>query len=145
MTKWNLYCIISDIVLAIVINTSATIITGAPLAFQSWYPYTCAALGTNILMQLALPVPAFGAFCAKPLRRWNGAWLADVFVVNLVYVTGISLTMALVQNGPNGIIEAWLVTYPYLVIIGYITSVVLVGIQRRFDRRGGKEIPEPQI
>lgn len=145
MTKWNLYCIISDIVLAVVINTSATIIAGVPLEFRSWYPYTCAALGTNILMQLALPVPALGAFCAKPLGRWKGAWLVDVFVVNLVYVTGISLTMAFVQNGSNGIIEAWLVAYPYLVPIGYITSVALVGIQRRFDEREGKEIPEPQI
>lgn len=135
MTKWNIVTVLQDIVLAIVINTSATLLGGAPLEFASWYPYTCAAFGTNVLMQLVLPVPAAGQACTGWLAGRAGRPFASIFVENLIFVTGISLTMAFLQAGVSGLFNAWIATYVQLVCIGYVTSICLYLFFSRKERR----------
>ena len=124
MCEWNRNVIIQDLVLAIVINTSATIIDGAPFD-HTWYTFTCVALATNIIGQLVLPTGAV----ARALTGWAGdaSWrvYAQIFIENLIFVTIISLTEAFVHTGGTGLVAAWLNSYVWLVIIGYATSVVL--------------------
>lgn len=127
MCDWNRSVIISDVILAIVINTSATLCAGDPISLSTWYPMTCAALGTNIVLQLALPVHGW----AQALSGWarQRPWypLVEVFFENLIFVTCISMTMALIQMDARGgdFLSLWLATYFVLVLIGYGTSLVL--------------------
>ena len=118
MCEWNRKLIIQDIVLAIVINTTATLLGHDPFD-HTWYIFTCVALATNVLGQFLLPTGAW----AHALTGW--ARDAKIFVENLIFVTIISLTEAWVHTGGAGIVAAWLATYVQLVLVGYVTSVVL--------------------
>ena len=124
MCEWNRKLIIQDIVLAIVINTTATLL-GHDLFDHTWYIFTCVALATNVLGQFLLPTGAW----ARALTGWarDAKWrvYAQIFVENLIFVTIISLTEAWVHTGGAGIVAAWLATYVQLVLMGYVTSVVL--------------------
>lgn len=135
MCDWTRYTIVSDVVLAIVINTSASLLGGVPLTFVSWYPFTCAAFGTNVVLQLLLPVHgwarALSRWCAG--RRWS--LLVEVFFENLVFVTCISLMMALLGTGGAGLLAAWWHTYVPLVLVGYVASVILCLVGRRLEPR----------
>ena len=124
MCEWNRKLIIQDIVLAIVINTTATLLGHDPFD-HTWYISTCVALATNVLGQFLLPTGAW----ARALTGWarDAKWrvYAQIFVENLIFVTIISLTEAWVHTGGAGIVAAWLATYVQLVLVGYVTSVVL--------------------
>lgn len=138
MLSWSLRAIAQDIVLAIVINTSATLLGGAPLEFASWYPYTCTAFGTNVLVQLVLPVPALGSAVTRGLGGSAARPYVSIFVENLVYVTCISLTMAFLQTPAGGdVLATWLATYVQLMLIGYVTSIVMFCFLRARDERAG--------
>ena len=126
MTSWNLSTILCDLVLALVINTSATLLAGAPFEISTWYPGCAAAFFTNVLLQLVLPVPFVASALTEPLGDRSWRWLVSVFIENLIFVTCISLTMAYLNTGGPGLVDAWLATYPQLVAIGYVTSLVLV-------------------
>lgn len=132
MCKWNIATILCDLVLALVINTSAMLIGGAEITFQSWYPGVASAFFTNVLLQLVLPVPGFAGVVTgwAGERRWRP--VLQVFVENFIFVTCISFTMALIQTPTGGdVVAAWLATYIPLVLIGYVTSLVLFAIQNR--------------
>ncbi|WP_432290395.1 ABC transporter ATPase [Olsenella uli] len=124
MCEWNRKLIIQDIVLAIVINTTATLLGHDPFD-HTWYIFTCVALATNVLGQFLLPTGAW----ARALTGWarDAKWrvYAQIFVESLIFVTIISLTEAWVHTGGAGIVAAWLATYVQLVLVGYVTSVVL--------------------
>lgn len=132
MCEWTRFTIVADIVLALVINTSATLLAGAPMELMSWYPYTCVAFGTNVVLQLILPVHGW----AQGLSGWasdkSWGWLVEVFFENLIFVTCISLTEAYVHVGLEGIFAEWIATYAPLVLIGYVTSLVLCRVGARF-------------
>lgn len=131
MTKWSMEVVICDLILAAAINTSAMLLSSAPISFSSWYPGTASAFFTNVLLQLALPVPSIGAALSRPLEGKDGRWLLSVFVENLVFVTFISLTMAFVQHGESPVLDVWLATYPYLVLVGYVVSLLLYAVGKR--------------
>lgn len=134
MSPWNRIVILQDIVLAIVINTSAMLLTGAEITFASWYPGTCSAFATNVLIQLIVPVPAIGQALSSPLANNKARPILSIFVENLIYVTCISFTMACIQAGGRPIVDVWLQTYVYLVVIGYVTSLVLFAIVTAYGR-----------
>lgn len=134
MCPWNRIVILQDIVLAIVINTSAMLLTGAQITFPAWYPGTCSAFATNIIIQLIIPVPFIGQVLSKPLAASKARPVLSIFVENLIYVTCISFTMACVQAGSRPIVDVWLETYVYLVVIGYVTSLVLFAIVSAYER-----------
>lgn len=132
MCKWNVATILGDLVLALVINTSAMLLGGVEITFQSWYPGVASAFFTNVLLQLVLPVPGLAAAVTgwAGERRWRP--ILQIFVENFVFVTCISFTMALIQTPTGGdIVAAWLATYIQLVFIGYVTSLVIFAIQNR--------------
>ena len=134
MCPWNRTVILQDIVLAIVINTSAMLLTGAQITFPTWYPGTCSAFATNIIIQLIIPVPLIGQTLSKPLAASKARPILSIFVENLIYVTCISFTMACIQAGSRPIVDVWLQTYAYLVVIGYVTSLVLFAIVSAYER-----------
>ncbi len=107
MCEWNRKLIIQDIVLAIVINTTATLLGHDPFD-HTWYIFTCVALATNVLGQFLLPTGAW----ARALTGWarDAKWrvYAQIFVENLIFVTIISLTEAWVHTGGAGIVAALL-------------------------------------
>lgn len=125
MCPWNRTTILMDLVLAIVINTSATLLAGAAFMPASWYMGTCTAFATNVFLQLVLPVPAMGQAVSRGLHAGLAKTLVSVFIENLVFVTCISLTMTAVQTGGNNLIAVWISTYVQLTLIGYVTSVIL--------------------
>lgn len=128
MCPINLITILMDVVLAIVINTSAMLLSGAPISFVTWYPGTCAAFATNIVIQLIIPVPRIAQALTSLLGDRTVRPVFSVFIENLIYVTLISFTMAVINTGGVGIVAAWLATYGRLVLIGYVTSLVLFAI-----------------
>lgn len=133
MTKWNLGVILCDLVLALVINTSAMLLSGAVITPAPWYTGVACAFFTNVVVQLVLPVPFFGQLLSRPLEGKKGRFILAVFVENLVFVTCISITMALLNIASTGapFLETWLQTYVYLVLIGYVTSLILYAISNR--------------
>lgn len=124
MCEWNRNLIIQDIVLAIVINTSATLLGGDPFD-HTWYIFTCVALATNVLGQFLLPTGSVAGALTGPLGDASWRIYVQIFIENLIFVTIISFTEAWVHTGGPGIITAWLATYAQLVLVGYVTSVVL--------------------
>ena len=124
MCEWNRNLIIQDIVLAIVINTSATLLGGDPFD-HTWYTFTCVALATNVLGQFILPTGSIATALTKPLGDASWRIYVQIFIENLTFVTVISFTEAWVHTGGDGIIAAWLSTYVALVLVGYVTSVIL--------------------
>lgn len=124
MCTWNRNLIIQDIVLAIVINTSATLLGGDPFD-HTWYIFTCVALATNVLGQVILPTGTIATSLTKPLGASPARIYVQIFIENLIFVTLISFTEAWVHTGGPGIVQAWLATYLQLVLVGYVTSVIL--------------------
>ncbi len=132
MTKWSRDVVLCDLVLAIVINTSAMLLSGAEITFQSWYPGVASAFFTNMLLQLVLPVPGVAAAVTAPLAERAFRPIFSVFAENFIFVSCISFTMACVQTPAGGdIVATWLSTYVYLVFIGYVTSLVLFFVTSR--------------
>ena len=130
MCEWKINTILCDLVLALVINTSAMLLGGATFTFQAWYPGVASAFFTNVLLKLVLPVPGIAAAATDWAgdRRWRP--IVQVFVENLVFVTCISFTMAVIQTPMGGdIVRSWLSTYVQLVLVGYVTSLVLYVVQ----------------
>lgn len=135
MTQWNTQIIVSDIILAVVINTSATLLAGSPLMWSDWYPLTCAALGTNIIAQLFIPTSCIAQKITEHLKDKTYRVYFAIFIENLIFVTIISLTMAFTQVGHELMIQAWSQTFLWLVLIGYITSVMLYHAGKLFFTR----------
>ena len=134
MTKWNLGVILCDLVLALVINTSAMLLSGAAIEPAPWYTGVACAFFTNVVVQLVVPVPRIGQALSWPLEGRGARPILAVFVENLIFVTCISLTMALLQTQGQGFLEAWIQTYVYLVLIGYVTSLILYAITARVGK-----------
>ncbi len=130
MTRWALETVLCDLVLAVVINTSAMLLSHAPITFATWYPGTASAFFTNVLIQLVLAVPLIGQVATCPIKNAPWRWVVSVFIENLIFVTCISVVMACIQHGDDPIMSTWLSTYPYLLGIGYVTSLVLFIISR---------------
>lgn len=124
MCEWNRNLIIQDIVLAIVINTSATLLGGDPFD-HTWYTFTCVALATNVVGQFVLPTGSVATALTAPLGDASWRIYVQIFIENLIFVTVISFTEAWVHTGGPGIVAAWLATYAQLVLVGYVTSVIL--------------------
>ena len=58
MCEWKINTVLCDLVLAIVINTSAMLFAGATFTFQAWYPGVASAFFTNVLLHLYNQLPA---------------------------------------------------------------------------------------
>ena len=144
MTKWSLEVILVDLVMAVVINTSAMTMAGDLSTFVTWYPGTASAFFTNVLLQLVIPVPAIARTLSSPLEGKPGRCVLAAFVENLIFVTCISFTMAILQANGRSVVDLWLETYVQLVAIGFLTLLICQFVARRVaaakaERPGGEE------
>ncbi len=139
MCSWNRAIILQDLVLAVIINTSAMLLSYTPIGFFTWYPGVCTAFLTNVLIQLVLPVPAIASMLTSPLEGRAQRPLCSIFLENLMYVTLISLTMAVVQTGMQNVLAVWTRTCIPLLLIGYAASLAMFAITRTCRQTGDGE------
>ncbi len=135
--KWN---VITNVCMALSINTAATILTGGD-SLAGWFRGCCCAFSINTVAAIILPMGRIGKwFAVDTLKRQPGTFgemLARNFIVNAIYVTIISFCMALINVGAgSGLIPAWLSTYVQLHIVGLVTGMIIEKPVLAFCRRG---------
>ncbi len=124
--KWN---IITNICMALSINTAATILTGGD-TIQGWVRGCCCAFTINTVAAIIIPVGAIGKWFAEDIcGQKPGTFLemlARNFIINAIYVTIVSFLMAIIGVGIGELlIPAWWSTYPILHVVGLITGLVI--------------------
>ncbi len=121
--------LLQDLVLAFVINTTATILNGG---FQTTDLYLIGmfeAFSINYIAGLFIPVEKIGRAVAGGIGLKDGSFLfklVRVFIINAIFVTIISFTIALINCGPvPNIVSIWIKTYPVLHLVGFVTSLLI--------------------
>ena len=121
--------LIQDLVLAFVINSAATVLNGGFTETGVYLVGMFMAFSINYVAGLIIPVAKIGRAAAGFLRLKDGGLphkLVRVFVINAIFVTIISFTIALINLGPvPELIGIWWSTYPVLHLVGYLTSVLI--------------------
>ncbi|MGN0324273.1 MAG: hypothetical protein ACI4DZ_14275 [Oliverpabstia sp.] len=130
MTKKQeaMFTLIQNLVLAFVINSAATILNGG---FADTWVYLVGmfeAFSINMVAGFMIPVPKIGKSVADALKLKEGTFLhklVRVFVINAIFVTIISFSIALINCGPvSNIVSIWITTYPILHLVGLLTSLL---------------------
>ncbi len=130
MTKKQieLSVLLQDLVLAFVINTAATILNGGFAGVGLYLIGMFQAFCINYVAGLILPTAKIGGAVAGGLGLKAGTLphqLVRIFVINAIFVTIISFTIALINCGlESRVWYVWLDTYPALHIVGYLTSLL---------------------
>lgn len=124
--RWN---VITNVCMALSINTSATILSGGD-SLANWVRGCCCAFTINTVAAIIIPVGVIGRWFAEDIcKRKPGTFmemLARNFIINAIYVTIVSFCMAIIGAGVGGnLIPIWWSTYPILHVIGLITSIVI--------------------
>lgn len=121
--------LIQNLVLAFVINSAATILNGGIRDTGSYLLGMFMAFSINYIAGWIIPVERIGRAVAGFLRLKDGSFphkLVRIFVVNAIFVTTISFSIAMLNLGMvDGLIKIWWSTYPILHLVGYITSVLI--------------------
>ena len=118
--RWN---IVTNVLMALSINTAATILAGGD-TLAGWVTGCCCAFTINTIAAIIIPVGKIGKWFAK--AGTFPEMLARNFIINAIYVTIVSFCMALIHVGlaPN-LISTWLSTYFQLHLVGLITGIVI--------------------
>ncbi len=124
--RWN---VITNVCMALSINTTATIFAGGD-TLSGWMKGCCCAFTINTVAAIIIPVGMIGKWFAEEIcRQKPGTFLemlARNFIINAIYVTIVSLCMAIINVGIGPLlIPAWWSTYPILHVVGLITSLVI--------------------
>lgn len=121
--------VIQDLVLAFVINSTATILNGG---FTDTWVYLVGmfeAFSINYIVGLMIPAPKIGTAVADGIGLKPGTLLHKIiriFITNAIFVTIISFCIALINLGPvHGIVAVWWKTYPILHLVGLVTSIFI--------------------
>ena len=121
--------LLQDLVLAFVINSTATILGGGFKGTGLYLVGMFEAFCINYIAGLIIPVNKLGTGAADKLGLKDGTFahkLVRVFVINAIFVTIISFTIALINCGPvPNIFSIWIKTYPILHLVGLITSLLI--------------------
>ena len=127
----ELMVLLQDLCLAFVINSAATILNGGFVTTDLFLVGMFQAFCINYISGLAIPVAKIGASVANATGLKDGTLahkLLRVFVINAIFVTIVSFTIALINVGPHmEVFGIWIKTYPILHLVGYITSVLIEG------------------
>ncbi len=124
--RWN---IITNVCMALSINTTATFLAGGD-TLANWVRGCCCAFTINTVAAIIIPVGVIGKWFAEDIcKQKPGTFmemLARNFIINAIYVTIVSLCMAIIGVGiGSNLIPAWWSTYPILHVVGLITSLVI--------------------
>lgn len=131
MTKKQIEMLVllQDLVLAFVINSAATILNGGFTETSVYLVGMFEAFSINYIAGLIIPVAKIGQGAADMLHLKDGSFahkLVRIFVINAIFVTIISFTIALINCGPvPNIVSIWLKTYPILHLVGLVTSILI--------------------
>ena len=121
--------LIQDIILAFVINSAATILAGGFTETSVYLVGMFEAFSINYIAGLIIPVEKIGRTVAEGLGCHPGSRLHKlirVFIINAIFVTIISFTIALINVGlVAGLPLIWIKTYPVLHIVGLVTSLLI--------------------
>lgn len=121
--------LLQDLVLAFVINSTATILNGGFAGTGVYLVGMFMAFCINYVAGLIIPVEKIGRAVAGGIGLKEGSLLhklVRIFVINAIFVTIISFTIALINLGPvPGLMGIWWSTYPVLHLVGYVTSVLI--------------------
>ncbi|MCM1121408.1 MAG: hypothetical protein NC416_02375 [Eubacterium sp.] len=124
--KWN---IITNICMALSINTAATILAGGDTV-AGWVTGCCQAFTINTVAAIILPVGRIGKWFAEDICKSEPGkfveFIARNFIINAIYVTIVSFCIALIHVGivPE-VVGIWWETYLVLHIVGFLTSLVI--------------------
>ena len=124
--KWN---IITNVCMALSINTAATILAGGD-TLAGWVTGCCCAFTINTAAAVLIPVGRIGKWFAEDVCKSSSGkmleFLARNFIINAIYVTIVSFCMALIHVGvTQGLVGIWLETYVQLHLVGLVTSLVI--------------------
>lgn len=124
--KWN---IITNVCMALSINTAATILAGGD-TLAGWVTGCCCAFTINTVAAVLIPVGRIGKWFAEDVCKSSPGkmpeFLARNFIINAIYVTIVSFCMALIHVGAvQGLVGIWLETYVQLHMVGFVTSLVI--------------------
>ncbi len=124
--KWN---IITNVCMALSINTAATILAGGDTA-AGWVTGCCCAFTINTVAAILIPVGRIGKWFAESICKSSPGkmmeFVARNFIINAIYVTIVSFCMALLHVGfVPGILGIWMETYVQLHIVGLLTSLLI--------------------
>ncbi|MBP3872415.1 MAG: DUF2798 domain-containing protein [Lachnospiraceae bacterium] len=131
MTKkqTQMMILIQDLVLAFVINSTATILGGGFKETGLYLVGMFEAFSINYIAGLIIPVEKIGRAVAGGIGLRDGSFahkLVRIFIINAIFVTIISFTIALINCGPvPNIFSIWIKTYPVLHVVGFVTSVLI--------------------
>ncbi len=131
MTKkqTQMMILLQDLVLAFVINTTATILNGGFQTTDLYLVGMFEAFSINYIAGLFIPVEKIGRAVAGGIGLKDGSFphkLVRIFIINAIFVTIISFTIALINCGPvSNIVSIWIKTYPVLHLVGFVTSVLI--------------------
>lgn len=121
--------LLQDLVLAFVINSAATILNGGFVETGLYLVGMFEAFCINYVAGLIIPVEKIGRAVAGSIGLKDGSFgfkLVRIFIVNAIFVTIISFTIALINCGPvPNILSIWIKTYPALHLVGFLTSVLI--------------------
>ncbi len=121
--------LLQDLVLAFVINSAATILNGGFVDTGLYLVGMFEAFCINYVAGLIIPVEKIGRAVAGGIGLKDGSFafkLVRIFIVNAIFVTIISFTIALINCGPvPNIFSIWIATYPALHLVGFLTSVLI--------------------
>ena len=124
--RWN---VVTNVLMALSINTAATILGGGD-TLSGWVQGCCCAFTVNTIAAVIIPVGKIGHWFARDVcHTKEGTFpemLARNFIVNAIYVTIVSFSMALIHVGLNSTtFSVWISTYFQLHLVGLITSLVI--------------------
>ncbi|MCF0136170.1 MAG: hypothetical protein HUJ69_07085 [Lachnospiraceae bacterium] len=121
--------LLQNTILAFVINSAATVLGGGFVTPGMYLVGMFMAFSINYVAAIIIPVDPIGRKVAGALGLKDGQFLfklVRIFIVNAIFVTIISFTIALIMNGPvDNLISIWWSTYPVLHLVGFITSVLI--------------------
>ncbi len=124
--RWN---IITNVCMALSINTAATLLAGGD-SLAGWVRGCCCAFTINTIAAIIIPVGRIGKWFAEDVCHTKPGtfpeMLARNLIINAIYVTIVSFSMALINVGvgPN-LLKAWISTYFQLHLVGLVTSLII--------------------
>ena len=121
--------LLQDLVLAFVINSSATILGGGFSGTGLFLVGMFQAFCINYIAGIIIPVEKIGRAVAGAIGLKDGTFfhkLVRIFIINAIFVTIISFSIALINVGPDGsVFSVWWSTYPILHLVGLVTSLLI--------------------
>lgn len=124
--RWN---ILTNVLMALSINTAATILAGGD-TLSGWVQGCCCAFTVNTVAAAIIPVGKIGAWFSRKVcgAKESGFWemLTRNFIINAIYVTIVSFSMAVIHVGLGpGTFGVWISTYFHLHLVGLVTSLLI--------------------